>query len=482
MRRTLRLTLVATAALAGVIAPIAAQQQGPDRSKPPALGPAPSLKLPPIQKMTLSNRMPVWFVEMHKVPVVDVTLIVKAGAEDDPPAAFGVAAITADMLDEGAGSRNALDLADAIDFLGASITTGSSYDASTVRLHVPVARADAALPLMADIALRPTFASTELERIRKVRLNALLQAKDNASSIATMAFSRVLYGPRYRYGTGTGGTESTVGEISVKDLQAFYSQYYNASNATLIVVGDATPAQMLPKLEAQFGSWKNAGTSTKTPLAAAPQHGPRQIYLVDKPDAAQSQIRIGWIGVPRNTPEYPALTVLNTILGGSFTSRLNQNLREVHGYAYGAGSSFDMRMAAGPFTASAGVQTDKTVESLHEFFKELDGMHQPIPADELNREKNLVVLSYPGDFETTTGVAAHLAQLAIYNLPESTLTDFVPKVQAVTAADLQKTAAQYLQSDKFAVVVVGDLAKIEKPIRDANFGPVTILTMDQLVK
>jgi zinc protease len=482
-RLTLRLTTAAAVALACVIAPIAAQQQaGPDRSKPPALGPAPALKLPPIQKKALSNGLPVWFVEMHKVPVVDVTLIVKAGAADDPAAAFGVAAITADMLDEGAGNKSALELADAIDFLGASITTGSSYDASTVRLHVPVARADAALPLMADVAVRPTFASTELERIRKVRLNALLQARDNPSAIATMAFSRELYGPRYRYGTGTGGTETTVGEISVKDLQAFHTTYYQPANSILIVVGDVNPAAMQTKLEAQFGSWKNGAAVPKTSLPPAPQHGPRQIFLVDKPGAAQSQIRIGWIGVPRSTPDFATLTVLNTILGGSFTSRLNQNLREEHGYAYGAGSSFDMRLGAGPFTASAGVQTDKTAESLHEFFKELDGMHQTIPADELTREKNLVVLSYPGDFETTTGVAGRLAQLAIYNLPETSLTDFVPRVQGVTAADLQKAAAQYLQSDKFAVVVVGDLSKIEKPIRDANFGPVTILGMDQLVK
>jgi predicted Zn-dependent peptidase len=477
-----RIPVLAVMTCAAIIAPIAAQQQGPDRSKAPALGPAPALKLPPIQKKTLSNGLPVWFVEMHKVPVVDVTLIVRAGASNDPAAAFGVAAITADMLDEGAGGKTALELADAIDYLGASISTGSSYDASTVRLHVPVARVDAALPLMSDIALRPAFAASELERIRKVRLNALLQAKDNAGAIASIAFSRVLYGARNRYGTGTGGTESTVGEISVKDLQAFYGTYYRAINSTLIVVGDVNPAQMLPKLEAQFGSWPKSTEALTFSPPRAPQHGPRQIYLVDKPAAAQSQIRIGWIGVPRSTPDFPALTVLNTILGGSFTSRLNQNLREQHGYAYGAGSSFDMRLGAGPFSASAGVQTDKTVESLREFFKELDGMHELIPADELNREKNLVVLSYPGDFETTTGVASRLAPLVIYGLPESSLTDFVPKVQAVTAADLQRAAVQYLQTDKFAVVVVGDLATIEKPIRAANLGPVTVLTMDQLVK
>jgi zinc protease len=238
----------------------------------------------------------------------------------------------------------------------------------------------------------------------------------------------------------------------------------------------------MARLERALGSWTNTGAVETPALPAAAQHASRQIYLVDKPGAQQSQIRIGWIGVPRDTPDYHVLDVMNTILGGSFTSRLNQNLREEHGYAYGAGSSFDMRGAAGPFVASAGVQTDKTVESLREFFIELDGMREPIPPDEAARGRNLQALGFPASFETTSGIAGNLAELVVYGLPESTFTEYVPKIQAVTAADLARAAKTYLQTDKFAVVVVGDLATIEKPIRDANLGPVKVLTVDEIVK
>jgi predicted Zn-dependent peptidase len=457
-------------------------QQTPDRAKPPAPGPPPALKLPPIQKQTLSNGLPVWIVEMHETPVVDVTLIVKAGAADDPAGKYGLASFAAAMLDEGAGTRDALALADAIEFLGASVSTGASFDASNVRLHVPVARVDDALPLMADVALRPTFPPAELERLRKERLTSLLQTRDTPSALASAAFSRIVFGPRHRYGTPLLGQDASVGEMSAADLRSFYTAHYQPSRSHLLVVGDVTAASIVPRLEKVFGGWKNAGAAAPAALPTAAQHAARQIYLIDKPGAAQSQIRIGWVGVPRSTPDYYVLTVLNTILGGSFTSRLNQNLREKHGYAYGAGSTFDMRKSAGPFFASAGVQADKTVESLREFFKELDAIRTPVPADELERARNLEALGFPAGFETTAGMAFNLMALAIYDLPETFFTAYVGRIRAVTAADVERAATQYLQPDKFAVIVVGDLKSIEKPIRDANFGPVRVLTVDEVLK
>jgi predicted Zn-dependent peptidase len=321
-----------------------------------------------------------------------------------------------------------------------------------------------------------------LDRLRKERLTSLLQTRDNPSALATAAFARLVYGPRHRYGTPAMGNQASNGEMTVSDLRSFYTQFYQPSFAHLIVVGDVTPASILPRLEKAFGAWKNGAAAKKPALAAAAQHGARQVYLVDKPGAAQSQIRIGWVGVPRSTSDYYALDVLNTILGGSFTSRLNQNLRETHGYAYGAGSSFDMRLGAGPFVASAGVQSDKTVESLREFFKELDGIRQPVPAGELTRAKNYEALGFPGAFETTAGMAGNLIELVVYGLAETLFTEYVPKIQAITVADVQKAAAQYVQPDKFAVVVVGDLAKIEKLIRDANLGPVRVVTADEILK
>jgi predicted Zn-dependent peptidase len=232
-----------------------------------------------------------------------------------------------------------LDLADAIEFLGASLTTGSTFDSSVVNLHTPASKLDQALPLLADVTLRPTFPQNEIDRIRKERLAALLQGRDNPAQVAAAGFARLVYGAGHRYGTPTMGTEASNTGIAAGDLRAFYAANYQPQNAGLIVVGDITPASVLPKLEQALGAWKNAGNLSKPMLAPVAQPTARQIYLIDKPGAAQSQIRIGGVGVARMTPDYYVLDVLNTMLGGSFSSRLNQNLREEHGYTYGAGSA-----------------------------------------------------------------------------------------------------------------------------------------------
>jgi len=468
--RSLVISLFAAAIAA---APLAAQS--PDRSKPPANGPVPSLKVPSIQKQALSNGLPVWVVEMHEVPVVDITVIVKSGAAADPSGKFGLASFTAAMLDEGAGARSALELADAVDLLGASLSTSSSFDASSARLHTLATKLDAALPLLADVVLHPTFPETDLNRLRTERLTSLLQIRDNPSQLASAAFSRTLYGDQHRYGTGIMGTEATNKAFTQTDLRQFYTQHYQPQNAHLLVVGDVTAAAIVPKLERAFGTWKNGAAVPKPTIATAAQPASRQIYLLDKPGAAQSQIRIGAIGVARSTPDFFVLDVLNTMLGGSFTSRLNMNLREEHGYSYGAGSSFAMRLAPGPFVAQAGVQTDKTVESLTEFFKELDRIRTPAPEEEVAKARSLEALSFPGSFETTSDMAGQLADLVVYNLPESFFNDFVPRIQAVRSADVQRAAAQYIVPNRVVVIVTGDLSKIEQPIKNADIAPVTVL-------
>jgi predicted Zn-dependent peptidase len=468
--------------LAVVLTMPASARQAPDRSKAPTPGPAPALKIPPIERRTLTNGLRVWIVQMHEVPVVDVSVVVTSGAAADPAGKYGLASFTATMLDEGAGKYNALDLADAVEFLGASLTTGSSFDSSVMNLHTPASKIDQALPLLADVALRPTFPQNEIDRIRKERLAALLQSRDNPASVAAAGFARLVYGPGHRYGTPTIGTESANTAITADDLRGFYTANYQPQNAGLIVVGDVTPATVVPKLQQAFGTWKGAGNVARPALPSVAPPAARQIYLIDKPGAAQSQIRIGSIGVPRMTPDYYVLDVLNTMLGGSFSSRLNQNLREEHGYSYGAGSAFDMRASAGPFYATAGVQTDKTAESLVEFFKELDGIRTAPPTDELTRVRNLLALGFPGEFETTSNMAGKLTELFVYGLEDSFFGEYVPKIEAVSAAEIERAGKQYIASDRFAVVVVGDLSKIEKPIRDANFGPVKVVSMDEVLR
>ncbi len=247
----------------------------------------------------------------------------------------------------------------------------------------------------------------------------------------------------------------------------------------LIVVGDITADNAIAQLERPFGAWKNSAPVKRTPVPAAAQLTRPDIVIVDKPGAAQSQIRIGGVGVPRATPEFFTLQVLNTILGGSFTSRLNQNLREEHQYSYGANSRFDMRLSAGAFVAGAGVQTDKTAEAVREFFNELNGILKPVPAEELAKARNYLALGFPADFETSAALALRLEEMLTYRLPDDYFTRYIEHIQAVNAAAVQKAAAAHLQPSRFAALIVGDRKAIEPGIRALDLGPVRIMTIDE---
>ena len=470
--------ILAVTLLAGVSV---AAQQAPERSHPPQPGPAPALNLPRIQKQRLSNGLPVWIVELHKVPVAQINLVVLGGTSQDPPGRFGAASLTAALLEEGAGSRSALEIADAIDYLGADLSAASASDATVVRLHVPVARLAEALPIMGDVALRPTFPNDELERQRQQRLTNIIQARDDPATIATVGFSRLLYGRAHRYGTPSFGTAETIKALTTDELRSFYNAAFRPDNAALLAVGDITADKLMPLAESAFGGWKAAGGAAP-PAALPPVDEPatREVYLIDKPGAPQTQIRIGWIGVERSTPDYFPLVVLNTVLGGAFSSRLNMNLREKHGYTYGASSSFDMRASAGPFTAGAGVQTDKTGEALKEFFNELNAIREPVPADELARAKNYVALRYPGGFETTGDVSRRIEDAIIYKLPDEYFSRYIQNIQAVTPADVQRMAQKYVQPSRFIVIVVGDRQQIEPQIRPLNLGNLKVVGIDEV--
>jgi zinc protease len=459
-----------------------AAQQPVDRSKPPAIGPAPSLKLPPVEIRTLSNGLQVRVMGVHKVPTVHIALAIRTGITADPAGKAGVASLTADMLDEGAGSRNALEIADAIDYLGAELATTGAIDATFVELHVPVARLADALPVMADVVTRPTFPEPELNRLREERLASLLEMQDDPEQLIQAAFPRLVFGAQHRYGTAAIGTAASLKGLTTADLKAFHAANIRPSNAVLIVAGDVTAESVVPQLERAFGNWKTPGAGTPAAPLKPPPASARRVYLIDKPGAAQSQIRIGSVGVPRSTPDYFAIRVLNTVLGEAFTSRLNTNLREVHGYAYGAASRFDMRLNAGPFYATAGVQTDKTVESLKEFFVELTKIHETIPPEELEKAKNYLALLLPRNFETTRGTANALAQAWIYDLPADYYSTYADRVRAVTAADVKRVADKYIVPDKLAVVIVGDRKTIEANVKALNLGPLTIVEPGEIFR
>lgn len=468
------------------VLPAVQAQTPPDRSQPPALGPVVSLALPPVARFTLSNGLPVVIVALHKVPMVDITLLIKSGAAADPAGQEGLASLTADLLDDGAAGRSALDIADAVALLGGSLHAGSDWDAITVKLHLPSAHLGEGLALLADVALRPDFAATGFERLRAQHLTGLQQLRDNPEALAQLALARAIYGATHRYGRPAGGTPVSLQSLTPADAKAFHSAHFLPSNAQLIVVGDVSPELLLPRLEQQFGAWpNNAASAVKLPQpATSPQALPvakRQLILIDKPGAAQSQIRIGLLGAARNAPDYYALETMNTVLGGSFTSRLNQNLRETHGYAYGAGSAFSLRRSPGPFAAAAAVQSDKTREAVSEMLRELEAIRAPLPAAELQRASHYMALGYPGTFGTLAGVAAELAAQSLYDLPDSSLADYVPGVLSVTPAQATAAARRYLKPDQLNIVVVGDLARIAAPLRAAGFAPAQLVTPDQLL-
>jgi zinc protease len=444
-----------------------------DRTKPPQLGPPPRVALPPIVTRQLPNGLKLMIVEQHELPLADFVLLVGSGGTADPAGKTGIANLTAQMLREGTTTRKSLDIADQIAFLGINLSPTSSWESSTLSLHTPTAQLDSALALFADVALHPSFPANEFERIRKNRLTELLQLRDQGPAIANIAFPAILYGSAHPYGVPLIGTEASVNSLTIADLQSYYQSNFKPNNTTLIIVGDVNPDQIEQKINGLFGGWQR-GDVPALNYGEPPKSGTTTIYLIDKPGAAQSSFRIGSVGVPRSTKDYFALTVMNTILGGSFSSRLNQNLREAKGYTYGAGSRFDMRRAAGPFSASAEIVSAKTDSALLEFMKELNNIRQSVPADELSRAKRYLQLQLPGNFETTQQIGAALVPVALYGLPLDFFNNYVQNVEAVTQADVARVAQQYINPGSLAVVIVGDRKTIETALKSTNVGPIVI--------
>jgi predicted Zn-dependent peptidase len=441
---------------------------------PPQLADPKPLTLPQVVERKLDNGLRILIVEHHELPIADFVMVVKSGSEEDPAKREGLASLTAALLDEGTRTRNTLQIADQIGFLGIELSTSSGWDASRITLHTPTAQLDSAFALFGDVVLHPAFAPKELERLRQERLTGILQQRDRAPVIADLAYSSILYGEEHPYGKPAQGNEASVKALTRADVQRFYTQHYRPNNAVLLVVGDVSVDDVVARANAVFGRWQpgtipaSRVTSTKASTAGT------TVYLIDKPGAPQSSFRIGSIGVARATQDFFPLQVMNTILGGSFTSRLNNNLRETKGYTYGAGSSFDMRQAEGPFTARAEIVREKSDSALIEFMKELRNIRESVPGDELTKAKRYLQLGLPAQFETTSDIAFRLAPLAVYDLPLDYFNNYAQQIGAVTEADVQRVAQQYVRPDNLSVVIVGDLKSIEPGIRAVKIGNVEI--------
>ncbi|MER3524001.1 MAG: insulinase family protein [Ignavibacteria bacterium] len=448
-----------------------------DRTIKPRAQGAPAIKLPAIQKATLNNGLSVWLVEDHELPLVAFNLVVSSGSDHDPLDQPGLASMTAEMLDEGTSSRTALQIAEALDFIGATLSVNAFTDGSTVALNTLTKHLDTALDVFADVLVNPTFPEKEFERLRQQRLTSLLQQKDRPAAIASLTFYKLLYGTKHPYGLNPSGTEASLKAMKRDDVAQFHQKYYRPNNATLIVVGDVSMGDIVAKLEHLLASWKRADVSRV--ILPPPPLSFRQAVLIDKPGAPQSEVRIGSIGAARNTPDFFPLTVMNTVLGGQFSSRLNMNLRERRGFTYGARSNFSFNKYPGPFLASAAVTTSKTDSAVFEFFYEIERMQRlGITPEELEFAKKSLTGSFARTFETPTQIASALQSIVLYNLPMDYFNSYLQKINNVTLDDVSRVAADYLDSSRMVVVVVGDAKTIRSGLEKLNIGKLVMSDAD----
>jgi zinc protease len=454
--------------------PAAEVPEDADRKKLPAPGPAPNVALRPFQRAKLSNGMKVLVVEKHDLPTINMSLVWRGGMSSDPADKLGLVQLMTDVWPEGTQRRTAAQIADELAGVGASISIGAGWDVSTARMFSLKRHLPTALEISADVLRNPAFPEPELARERGTAISRLMQVRQEPMALAQLAVAATLYGPSHPYGQPFCGTEATLRSISRADLVACYQRLVRPEQATLIVVGDTTLAELTPQLEKAFAGWKASGADGAAEKLAEPLAAkPTRIVLVDKPGAAQSVISVCQIGAARNSPDYYALTVMNTIFGGQFSSRLNLNLREAKGFTYGARTAFDWRIRQpGPFLASASVQTAVTAPALVEFLKEFDGMvgARPIEAKELEFSRDYLTRGYPADLETPSQIVRQLETLVEYDLPDDYINTYIPRIAAVTAADVLGMAKAYLHPDRLAIVIVGDRTKIEANLRKLPAG------------
>ena len=454
---------------------------GLDRAHKPVLGPEPAMVLPQLQRTKLSNGLEVVLAEVHKTPLVQVNLLVGGGWSADQNGRFGIASFMSRMQDEGTKARNALQISDEAQRLGAQLSTNSTLDNCTVSLNALKPRLDASLDLLADVVLHPSFPVEEIERQRKQVLGQILQQKKQPVPMGLRILPGLLYGANHPYGqpfTGS-GTEEVVKSLAQQDLVAFHDTWFKSNNATLVVVGDVTLAEIQPRLEKAFGGWA-AGTVPAIQLPQVAQPRATSVYIVDKPEAAQSVLLAAHLAPPKNDPTGVPFDVLNSILGGTFTSRINMNLREDKGYTYGARSAaFDAR-GQGLFLCSSQVRTDVTKESITELMKELREIRstRPITAAELRKAQDNLVLQQPGEHESLGEVAGYINRLVTYGLPEDYLKTYSQKVRSTTVDGLTQLAKQRVLPDQMVLVVVGDRKVVEPKIRELNLGPIEFLDVD----
>jgi len=443
------------------------------RKEPPKPGPSSPLNLPVPQEFKLSNGLTILYNDRPGLPVVAASLVLRSGSGANPADKPGLASFTARMLQQGTTTRGALQIADSAADLGASLGSHASMDSSSVGTQVLTRNFPEALALLADVALHPTFPKDEIERVRKERAAALVQEKDDPFSVATRAMRTALYGPHNPYGYPDIGTADSLKSISREDLLKFWQEHYFPNAAAIVIAGNVKLATLKPLLEKAFGAWKQG--QPKAEATGAMESSDARLILVDRPGAPQTALECYELGAARSTPDYASLEVVNTELGGLFSSRINMNLREAHGYTYGAGSTFAYHRQPGPFLAYSAVRTDVTAPAVTEIFNELRRMRETqMTPEEMKLSKDSITRSMPGRFERGGDAVGTFAELFIYALPLDYFSKFPDAVDSVNPEQAQATAQKYIHPEKIAVVAVGDRSKIEDEMKKLNLGKMEI--------
>ncbi len=434
-----------------------------DRTQAPLPGPPRPYHFPEVTRTTLPNGLRVLLARTRNAPLVSMRALIRSGADHDVPELAGVASITADLLDEGAAGRDAMRLAEDIGLLGGTMGTGSDWDASYVSLDVLARYANQAVEIFSDITSRPQLPPDGLERVRAERLNDLLQQRDEPAMIAAKRFSGLLYG-KGPYGFPMSGTTDSVPRITIDDVRRFYKQHYSPNNASVIVSGDVEPDHALKLVEGSLGHWER-GSEPPRPSPVPKEIESNRIYLIDRPGAVQSEIRIGHIGVSRSSSDYFPLSVMNAILGGIFNSRINLNLREKHGYTYGARSMFAFRRSAGPFVVAAPVRNEVTKESVHEVLSELRRIRTgDIEDRELNDTKSYLMGVFPATVQTASDIASRLLDMELYGLAENYFDRYRENIGAVSKEGIEHVAKKYIDPERAVIVIVGNAKQVREPL------------------
>ena len=450
-------------AAALLVSAVSAGAQEAAREAPPAPGKPRAVTLPKAVEKTLANGLRVIVVPKHDIPLVATRLMVRTGAAADPQGREGLASLTAAVLTQGTKSRSAEEIARGIEALGATLDSAASWDSSSIDVSVMSTNLEPALGYVADVARNATFAKDELERERAQAVDAVQLSLSQPRALAAAVLARVIYGAG-AYGSNLEGTESSLGRLSREDLIRFHAAHYRAANAVLLFAGDITAEAAFALAEKLFGSWQRGSAAAVAPAVNAGASEPR-VVVVDMPEAGQAAVVVGRQGISRTDPGYFRALVANSVLGGGYSSRLNQEIRIRRGLSYGAGSAFRMRVQPGPFTAAAETKNESAPEVVAIILDEIGRLAtSEVAAAELVPRKAVLIGEFAQSLEKTSGIVDQLSVLALNGLSPGEINRYIQGVEAVTAAEVRESAKAKMTGTH--VVIVGDAAKFIEPLRE----------------